>query len=162
MARDVNNQWLFEGDIVTLLKDQVQWTLRHLSQKNGCSCEMKKWLKRQSWTDNSAGLASTFASNEVDVPHQLLLVSPADGNFHLSHLHGILEGVDVLDAAQIDNKLRLTRTNLSVGSFWRRSFNDAFTLYFLSRTCNALYFPSTSMYKMSSSGTLRNLLPTLV
>jgi len=33
MARDVNNQWLFEGDIVTLRKDSVQWTLRHLSQE---------------------------------------------------------------------------------------------------------------------------------
>ena len=33
MARDVNNQWLFEGDIVTLRKDPVQWTLRHLSQE---------------------------------------------------------------------------------------------------------------------------------
>ena len=30
MARDVNNHWLFEGDTVTLLKDPMPWTLRHL------------------------------------------------------------------------------------------------------------------------------------
>ena len=33
MARDVNNQWLFEGDVVTLRKDPSQWTLRHLPQE---------------------------------------------------------------------------------------------------------------------------------
>ena len=33
MVIDVNSQWLFEGDVVTLLQGPLKWTLRHLSQE---------------------------------------------------------------------------------------------------------------------------------
>ena len=85
---------------------------------------------RQSWTGNSAGLASTFASDEVDVPHQLFLVSPADGNFHLSHLHSVLEGVDVLDAAQIDNEVAADTHKLVCRKLLEKIFQRRFHVVF--------------------------------
>ena len=39
------------------------------------------------------------------MPHKLLLVRSADRNLHLTDLHCVLEGVDVLDAIQIDHKI---------------------------------------------------------
>jgi hypothetical protein len=56
-------------------------------------------------TGNSDEWGSTSVLDQVDVPHQLLFVSPADGNFHFFHLYSVLEGVNVLNAAQIHDKV---------------------------------------------------------
>ena len=115
-VKDLNNQWLYEHDVVTCKEQAGAWLVVHFSNQwalvNKTPCSVPTLIDSSKESDSSS--PKLRASDEVDVPHQLLFVSAADGNFQVANFDSVLECVNVLNLIQIHHEVA-AHSNETVG-----------------------------------------------
>ena len=107
-VKDLNNQWLYEHDVVTSKEHDGAWLVVHFANQ-WALVQQDSMISAPTYDRQLKRIGFKFplkkTSDEVDVPHQLFLVGAADGDFQISHLHGVLERVDVLNLIQVHHKI---------------------------------------------------------